>query len=1166
MTSIRTTVLRATFAGAVSLVALSSSQAFAQAVCVTTPLGVLDCEPDGPTAEINLPGQTGPVSVTLPDDYEGATTLLVESDGPITLDGNAVVATLLDDQPALDLTSGADITAQIDVLSTQGENATGALLTAVDSVVLTVDESVTTLGDEANGIDVTAGDANVTVGDVRTAGVGANGVNIVTASGPGVLTADLIDTSGDDAIGALLRATGDADVNVGVLQTGGDRAFGLDIASDPTACAALGAGSCDINAIASNVTTDGFGSIGALVNSAGRTTIGIGALQTGGDEAAGLDLSADPTACAALGTGSCDTAFTVQNLTTGGARAPGALVRAAGNVTGNVNVLTTNGEDSAGLDIASDPDACVILGAGGCANSFSVGQLTTNGDGSTGALIRAAGPTTANFTALETFGDDSTGVDIAADPEACGVLGIGACDTALTAGRISTTGDNSAGALLAVPADVTGDFGTVETLGLNSPAIAITGDPEACALLGTGGCDTTLSADRVTTQGADSGAVLINSPGEIVADIGLVNTGGGNSPGITIAPDPGACAILGDGACGVTLTGNGGTGPTVGTTGPNSPGVVITTPGPIDATVGPITVTGPGSDGINVIGTGCENVSVTATGPINATGIGINAQGGCGVQVRTLRGAPVRGGLAGINVVSGTGATVTVGDALSSGTGPALNADGAGAAAVVIDLTGAVTGRIDLTANADTLTNNGLFAAAGASDFGAGADLFTNNGVLSATGVVTLGGLETLANAGIVDLRNGVVGDVLTLPGAYSGSGGAALGVDVSAGTASDRLVVGGAATGSTVVLVSGDGSFVNGATVVDAGAGTSATAFVAPATAIGLTDYEVAFDAASNNFLLFGTPSDSAVGFGLLGGAAREMFYRSNEAVGAQLGAGGVAGEGPRIGRAFWIQPFGMIQDRDLTLDATVFGQPRSYALDSRQDWYGIQIGADLVGGEGVTLGLTGGYTSSRVELEASPLRLKAVSWNAGVYGRADLGAFFVRGLAKYESYDVDYRLASLGDLAELDGDGWGGWLEVGARLGSGGFFVEPAVSIEYVNLGFDGFATQGVGFDLAEADGLRGKAGARVGTVLDSGPTRLTLYAGAQAIHEFEGEDTLTLTSAGSTTAFVLPRTPTYGRATLGFSAAMGDMVHGFIEASGDFAGGVSGGGGRAGIAVRF
>ncbi len=886
--------------------------------------------------------------------------------------------------------------------------------------------------------------------------------------------------------------------------------------------------------------------------------------------------------------------------------------------------------------------------------------------------MRAAGPTTANIGILETAGDNATGIDIAADPNACVVLGLGQCVTSLTADRITTLGDGSAGVLIASPADVIANLGIVETLGADAPAVSIISDPQACILLGAGSCDANLTADQITTNGPNSAGVLVNAPGQIVADLGLVDTNGNGSPAITLITDPAVCILLGAGACGVTLGGGtDGQGPDVDTDGDDSPGVVIVSPGPIDADVddvdtdgdnspgididggeGPITVdfgdvttdgdnspgvtvdgtgmidvtgdsvttgganspgvvvtgadddvtvdvgavttTGPGSNGIDVTtttgdqtitagpvlvtgagssgivatATGCANVSVTARADVtSASGIGIDAASACSVSITTLPGADVSGGLAGIEATSGTGSTIVIGGGVASSGGPALDVDG-GAATVVVGPTGSITGVIDLTDNADTLTNNGILTANASSNFGAGADLLTNNGVIRVDGQRTYAGLETLTNTGLIEMRDGATGDTLTIPGNYSGSGGAMLGVDVAGPAASDRLIVSGAATGSTAVSIAANGAFVGGATVVDAGTGTTAGAFTLPATTVGLTDYRLTFNAAANDFLLYGTPSGGALSAGLIAQGAREVFYRGNEAVAGHLGSFGDGGtaENPRISRAVWGQAFGMVQDRDVTIDSIAFGQASSANLDSRQDWFGLQMGADLIGGGDSVLGLTAGYIDSRLKLRSNPAAIEYGAWNAGIYGRASFGALFVKGLAKYERYSVDYRVPTAGVTAEADGDGWGGWLEVGARLGGDTFFVEPAASIEYARVDLDNFSAAGTDFGLDEENGLRGKAGVRLGAVLDTSPSLITAYGGVQAIHEFGGRDRLTLSNTGGTLGYDLPRTDTYGRATVGFSAVMASGVRGFIEGSADFAGGVSGGGARAGLSIRF
>ena len=1293
--------VKAALAGGTALAAVLSTPAAAQAVCTTT-LGLLSCTtPSGPVPVVV---QAPQLPITLPGGTTTtATTIAVQSPEPILLDLAAAATSTTTDLPALTLDSAADINAQIDALTTNATGATGVLLTAVDDVVLVADDTITTLGAASDGINITAGTVSVTADQIQTVGVDSNGVELVALEGPATLNASLIDTLGDGSTDAILRAAGDIGVNVGVLRSGGDQALGLDLQSDATACAVLGAGSCDVNAVVNSITTDGFGSIGALVVAAGDTDLTVDVLQTGGDEAAGLDLSADPDACIALGVGACDTAFTVNNLTTDGARSPGAIVRAVGDIDGNVGVLRTNGADAIGLDLASDPNACVILGAGACGTSFSVGQLTTNGDGAIGALVRAAGPTTANIGVLETFGDNATGLDLAANPEACITLGLGACTTQLTGNRITTVGDNSAGVLIVSPADVVANLNTIRTAGINAPALSITGDPTACVVLGAGACDATVVGDRIITTGAGSAGVLINTPAQIVADLNTVSTDGNNAPGITLITNPAACILLGTGACGVVLgSGGGGTpgggtpgsgtpggpgggtpgtpgGTDVDTDGNDSPGIVVTTPGPVDVDAGnvdtdggnspgivvdggegpidvdfdtidtdgpnspgvdvsgtgpinvgggnvdtsgpnspgvivagtddPVTITtgtivtrGPDSDGINVTTTtgnqtilagpitvtglrsdgidadasGCATVDITARGPITATqGTGIDASSACAVRVTTLPGAPVSGSVAGINAVSGTGATIIIGDTLSSSSGPALNVDGA-SATVTIQPTGTLNGRFDLTNANDTLTNAGRINATQSSSFGGGTDLLTNTGTIRADGAITFAGLETLTNSGLIDMRDGAANDSLTIPGAYNGTGSARLGVDVGAGTAADRLVVGGAATGSTQVLIAGlDGRFVNGAVVVDAGAGTSATAFSANPGSIGLTDYSLAFNAGTNDFAVFGTPSATAVGASLLAQGAREIFYRGNDAVGAHLasagaGSGGTGTEArdvqPPLSRAFWVQGFGLVQERDATLDATPFGQARSYSLDSQQDWFGLQLGADLVGGAGGVFGLTAGYIGSALKLKDTPLRNKYEAANVGVYGRFAFGPAFINGLVKYEKYWLDVKDSTIGLNSDTKGHSYGGWVEAGVRFGSDSFFVEPSASIEYAKIKLKGFTALSTGFAFDEDDGLRGKAGARVGTVFDNGPSVVTGYAKGQVIHEFNGEDRLVLSNSGNLLAFDNPRPETYGRATVGIEVVMDVPVRGFIEGSLDFANGVSGGGARGGISVAF
>ena len=1229
------------------------------------------------------------------------TTLGTGTDATLNAVGTAAVNTL--NQPAVVVNSAGGISAHVASITTAGDGATGAALRAADGVVFTADDAVRTVGNNAPGLNIQGSTISVASNLIQTQGTNANGVQLVSLSGPIDLNTAAIDTSGDNSSAALLRSAGNTDVNVGVLRTQGSQALGLDVATDPAACVLLGNGSCNVTMAADQITTNGFGGIGALVSAAtGVTTIRVDALQTGGDEAAGLNLSANPTVCATLGAGACDQKFTVGSLTTQGAGSPGALVRAAGNISANANVLTTNGQNAAGLDLASDPDACVLLGKGQCGTSFNVGQLTTSGAGATGVLARVAGPTTGRVGILGTSGGDATGIDIAGDPTACVLIGSGACDVNLAANQVTTQGQGAAGVLVNAPANIVANIGNITTAGDNATGLGITTDPTLCVVLGPGACGISATTGPVTTSGTgspgvnvdgggdpavvstgpvatsgdDSGGVNVMNNGSTTVETGPVTTEGSNSPGVNVNGGNGPTSVTtgnittaGDGSDGVavagtglvsvttgnvTTRGNGSAGVavaggdggitvsygTIVTNGNGSPGVSVSGNGPITIGGGSVTTSGDRSDGITVAGrtgvvritagpiitrgsksdgiainttngdqvvfagpvavsgaaangivaesSGCGAVNITATGAItSANGAGIAASSACRVSVTTRAGAPVEGRQDGIVVTSGTGSTIVVGDSVSSAAGPAIAARGAGAQ-VTIGSTGTLNGRVDLTDASDTLVNNGTFEATGDSAFGGGSDSFLNAGtlgvrrLLGTPGAVAFTGLESTTNSGLIDLRNGHARDTLTLPGTFNGTGGSTLAVDVSieaSGSSTDSLVIGGAATGRTMVLLQplgiNAGLLVNGLVVVDAGAGSSPTAFTLAGgrTTVGLVGYSLAFNPVTSDYALYGTPSMQAYELLKASEGARQIFYRTDDAWSGHMQSlrdgSSEADQTQRRGVALWGQAYGSVNNSRSREDVTAFGQSQLVALDNQQDFFGGQLGYDMGGingDRGVVLGVTGGYASSTLSFRNNPDRIDYDAVNGGVYAGLKAGPIFMNLLGKYEHYWARANMPGAGLRQKIDGDSWGGKAEAGVRLGSDRFHAEPAVAIEFAHTSLDTLAAAPTTIDFNAANGLRGSAGLRLGTDLVSGAMRTSLYASGSVVHELEGRAGLAFDNGGQSVSFRNDRIGTYGHGTVGVNIASGFRVSGFIEANGDWSGDYEGGGGRAGINVRF
>ncbi|HEY0444830.1 MAG TPA: autotransporter domain-containing protein [Allosphingosinicella sp.] len=1132
---------------------LIAGPAAAQSVCVTAPGVVIDCTapvPGAPpaSAAIDLTGSADPITVNLADGFV--------SNGPVNLgtvgaaDINVVSAgtsTIQSTGPGLVATSGRDINAEVTNVSTTGDTATGVLLRAADDIVFTSDGTISTAGADADAVNAQGGSVTLDLTNVSTTGPNAQGIETGAVNGPTVVTVDVVNTSGDGSTGAIIRGTGDNSLSGNAIRTGGTDAAAFDISNDAAACVVLGAGGCDNTVALDEVTTDGFGSTGGLVSSAGTTNVTIGALRTGGDEAAGLSLTADPASCAVLGTGACDTAFTVNQLTTEGARSPGAVVRGAGGIDANVGVLRTAGDEAVGLDLASDPTACAVLGAGGCDTSFSVGELTTSGDGATGLLVRSAGGTSGDVGVLSTQGNDAAGIDIASDPATCILLGAGACDVGLAADSVSTQGDGAAAVLIGGPGAIVADLGRLATGGAGSPGLGITQDPATCVAIGPGSCSVRAAADSVETEGADSPGISIDSPGPVDVVAGPIETSGPGSDGIVV--DGGDQPVFVDAGAIVT-------------TGPDSDGIDVTTVnGDIRILAGPVRVSGLGSDAV-VAASVCGDIDITARDDLSsAQGSAVVATTGCNAAVTTLPGAAVTGALAGIDVTSGTGATITIGDAVGATAGPAIDADG-GAALVAITPTGTVAGRIDLTGNADVLNNAGLFAPAGTSDFGAGVDLLDNSGTIRVNGAATLAGLENLVNRGPVDLADGAPDDTLTVSGNFTGQAGSRLALDVAAGTAgtpADRLVVGGTAGGTTVLdlnLVGGPAVLnPTGTVIVDAGT-TAAGAFTLPGGRVrsGFVSFSLGANAAGDTVLL-ALPNEAAVEPLLLPQLGQTFWYQSADAfsTAAALRRDDLRAAGRRSG--LWVQAYGGTEEWGDVRSIDLFGTPTDVDLTHDTFRYGAQAGFDFQGGPG-TFGATGGYQRAESNFESSA-NATLEGYNIGAYFLygAPRG-FYAEALAKVDFFDARIDNGALFDGGDFDGKSYGVELELGYRMPTQSLDIDLGAGLAYVRTDLDGFEASGARFEFDDAESLRGRAGVRVTAA--SGGARP--YADFKVLHEFAGDNRTTFSSGGFDLALQDRGVGTWFRGEVGLTALPG-VTGGYLAAWGE-AGDVKGYGVRLGL----
>lgn len=488
-----------------------------------------------------------------------------------------------------------------------------------------------------------------------------------------------------------------------------------------------------------------------------------------------------------------------------------------------------------------------------------------------------------------------------------------------------------------------------------------------------------------------------------------------------------------------------------------------------------------------------------------------------------------------------------------------------------------VFGDKELTDSADLVTNDKTIDLTQDIDFGDGEDGLINNGVITiganTTSPVTVSllSLEALKNGGLVDLRNGHTGDVLTISGNYNGASKARLGLDVGPNGA-DKLVVGNIANGSTAItlgvlssktaVLTGD----KGPVLVQAGAGSKEDAFRIENNEIGFIHYSMVYDAKVATYRLQGVAGQRAYEALKISEGASSVWRQSADAWSAHVASLRDAGEAAD-GAGLWGQAYGGHQTRDDDVGKI----PNRFSVDYWQTTYGGQMGLDLVNGDlgdgRIALGLTGGYADAKMRfsgLAGQEINLRAV--NVGGYMALTQGGFFLNALAKADRQSIKAR-NNVDDIdAKFDGTSYGAQVETGHRFGGDGVAYETLLGVSYVSTRLDDMETLGQRLDFDNATGFVAKAGLRgsaQGLLLDGA---LTTYGAAFVAHDFTVKNGLTLVSGGERQHLSTDGGRTFGQVTVGASYRSTSGTITFAELGGDYGGGRSGGGLRIGARFGF
>ncbi|MBD2840859.1 hypothetical protein [Erythrobacter rubeus] len=1175
---------------------------------------------------------TGGVGIAAYANFGG--TVRIGTSGPVTGDAYGVNATGTNGSGVFIDTTAYEVSAAIGIravnsapgaagLSITTANVTGtggegihAVTEGGDVVVDTTAGTVTGLTDGIATSNTGTGSTTIETADVNaTVGDGINGFNDDDASNLVINSVAGDVTGGDDGIDALNEGGGQLVITTGdVTALGGDaveaRNLGTELVIDTTAGALVGEsngviavnnGTGTTSVVTGDVTSrnsSGLFSLGSgtdiLVDtSAGDVsggTSGIVVLNRGagstrvvtGDVAA---LEAEPGITQGVGisvTSDPSAEDVIIDSSGGTINATGSGVRVVQYGAGDVEIVVADVSAAAFNGIAAYDGFEGAEGEGSIRIDSSSGTVV---GGRNGILALNSGEGELAIVTASVSGGSEAGIDAASQGSA---LRIDSSAGDVTGATYGITAENTGtGALTITAANVTGTnaagilaTSTGADIGIDSNAGAVTGATIGVQAQQTGAGDISLLVNEVSgAVGIDTNAV----GGATVITLGSTAVVTGTS-GFGID----ARSTGGD----VTIQGSSGT-----VTGATD-GIYVR-PVTADITVGTIDlVEGLGADGLDlltqggaitvsnidaIIGNGGNGITAVASGgtggaiDLQSAGTISGAQSGIAAStdgtgtIAIDVGGQTSGAANGIAFATAGGTVTITNSGDLSGGDFAVFASGAATGPITLTNSGAITSAIQFADADDQFINSGFFAAAGTSDFGEGSDTLVNSGTLNIAGNVQFDRLERLQNSGTLSLVNGQTGGVFTTPGDFVGDGGRVeLDVNFSEG-AGDLLTIGGAATGSTELvlnLVDFSFSFGDNVVIADAGEGTQADAFSvveASGSASPFLSFDLQFDEIESDFVVGVDLEERVFEATKIAEAAQALWYRSADAWADHRANARFADD--EISPV-WVVAYGVSSQRD-----EIFRDPTGLSLEDAdlsysQDFFGVQTGVDFDAATGLVLGITGGYSSSSFRQDAGGSTVLFDALNIGVGASYASGGFYAEALAKFDSITGDFSDPVRRDFAaDIDANAFGVRIETGYRFGSDALYAEPRISLDLQRTDLDDLAFPGQAFEFDNVDGFRGTAGLRLGGYRQSsGNTTIGYYLDASAVREFEGDANVAFRAFADVVEFQNNAIGTYANVQAGITLEGDGPLSGFFQAESDISDDYSSFGGKVGLKVRF
>lgn len=477
----------------------------------------------------------------------------------------------------------------------------------------------------------------------------------------------------------------------------------------------------------------------------------------------------------------------------------------------------------------------------------------------------------------------------------------------------------------------------------------------------------------------------------------------------------------------------------------------------------------------------------------------------------------------------------------------------------------------------------------------------TNIGTMNVQGALNFIGNATSAfnnSGGLIEMRTGahVLTDVTTLNATttgtsdlnytytfgnaynYNASGNAQLGLDAflgAPGSAADRLVISGATSGTTSILLKDTnalpGQFNPTGITLVAVNGTTATNFTLSPTdknyvslgPMGAIDKGLFFypliqapgvpgSGVATRYALFGLPNFEAFDITYAASGAQSAFYetaltwldrqdelrnylvRGVSRTGCQTDdrssgapADPVCSQAGGVGA--WFKGIGSWGTQKASQATGAGGTVISFDTSYKQNTYGFIGGLDF-GQESVlhrsdafVLGLMGGYTSSTLTFNnattAAP-HANEFTYTGGTAGLAAsymIAGWFFDGVIKADIFNLGLNMPSLNNFGATGpttkGATYGAVGDAGYRFDRGSVFLEPRLSLAYARTTIDNFSTVGNSVSFFGGENFRGALGARLGaTLVDTPDYAVEAAFNGRYWEQINSANGIVLTSAGS------------------------------------------------------